>query len=111
MQPAHAAFGILLDPGFQLGLVQMEIINGANAQDTRARERRTDAVHEGAAGGAEVVGHGFAGGRGALLAEGLEVVAAAQVLQVRVGDGEVGCEHGRGASRLSSQHYRTQEFD
>jgi hypothetical protein len=30
------------------------------------------------------------------LSEGLQVVAAAQVLQVRIGDGEVGCEHGRG---------------
>lgn len=74
----------------------MEIVHGADAQDTLARERCADAVHERAARGTEVVGHGVARGDGARLAEGRQVVAAAQVLQVRVGDGEVGCERGRG---------------
>ena len=74
----------------------MEIIYGTDAENTRPRESRADAIHEGAARGTEVVGHGVAGADGAVLAEGLEVVAAAQVLQVRVGDGEVGCEHGSG---------------
>lgn len=76
----------------------MEIVHGADAQDTLVRERRADAVHERAARGTEVVGHGVARGDGARLAEGRQVVAAAQVLQVRVGDGEVGCERGRGES-------------
>ena len=76
--------------------MQLKIIHGTDAENTRPRESRADAVHEGAARGAEVVGHGVAGADGAVLAEGLEVVAAAQVSQVRVGNGEVGCEHGSG---------------
>jgi len=60
------------------------------------RESRADAVHERAARGTEVVGHGVVRDDDARLTEGVQVVAAAQLLQVRVGDGEVGCEHGRG---------------
>lgn len=74
----------------------MEIVNGADAQDAPPRVAGADAVHERAARGTEVVGHGVARGDGTRLAEGLQVVLAAEVLEVRVGDGEVGCEHGRG---------------
>lgn len=95
-QPAHTVLGKLLHCGSQLGLVQMEIVHGADAQDTLPQESRADAVHERAARGTEVVGHGVARADGARLAEGLQVVAPAQVPQVRVGDGEVGCEHGGG---------------
>ena len=95
-QPAHAFLGKLLDLGSDFGLVQMEVVYGADAQDTLPRAAGADAVHERAARGAKVVGHGVARGDGARLAKGLKVVAAAQVLEVRVGDGEVGCEHGRG---------------
>jgi sugar phosphate isomerase/epimerase len=81
--------------------VQREIVHAAYAQDTHARESRADAIHERAARGTEVVGHGVVLARGfyensARLTEGLQVVAAAQVLQVRVVNGEVGCVHGRG---------------
>jgi hypothetical protein len=101
MTPGHTVLGKLLQCGSQLGLVQREIVHGAYAQDTHVRESRADAIHERAARGTEVVGHGVARldgvrGNGARLAESLQVFAAAQVLQVRVGDGEVGCEHGRG---------------
>ncbi len=95
-QPAHAAPGKLLHFGFELGLVQIEIVNGADAQDALPGRTRADAVHEGAARGAEEIGHVVAGAYGTLLAPCLEGVAAAQVLEVRVGDGEVGCEHGGG---------------
>ena len=95
-QPAHAFLNKLLDLGFDLSLGQMEIVNGADAQDALARAAGADAVHERAARGAEVVGHGVARGDGPRLAKGLKVVAAAHVLEVRVGDGEVGCEHGGG---------------
>ena len=74
----------------------MEIVNGADAQDALAGPARADAVHERAARGAEVVGHGVARGDGAGLAKGLQVVAAAQVPEVLVRDGEVGREHGGG---------------
>ena len=73
----------------------MEIVHGADTQDTHPGERRADAVHQGAARRTEVIGHSVLRGDGARLAEGLQGVAAAHVLQVRVGDGEVGCEHGR----------------
>ena len=76
--------------------MEIEVVDGADAQDTVPWGTRADAVHEGAARGTEEIGHVVARADGALLAPGLEVVAAAQVLQVRVGDGEVGCEHGRG---------------
>ena len=95
-QPAHTFLGELLHLGSDLGLVQMEIVHGADAQDALARPARADAVHERAARGAEVVGHGVARGDGARLAKGLQVFAAAQVPEVGVGDGEVGREHGRG---------------
>ena len=95
-QPAQAFLGKLLHWGLQLGLLHMEIIHGADAQDTLARKPRADAVHEGAARGTEVVRHSVARGDGAGLTEGFQVFAAAQVRQVGVGDGEVGCEHGRG---------------
>lgn len=80
--------------------MQREIVHAAYAQDTRAWESPADAIHERAASGTEVVGHGVILARGidensARLTEGLQVVAAAQVLQVRVIDGEVGCVHGR----------------
>ncbi|KAL9035609.1 MAG: hypothetical protein Q9214_006499 [Letrouitia sp. 1 TL-2023] len=94
-QPAHAIFGKLLHPGSQLGLVEMEIIHGANAQDALPRKGRADAIHERAARGTEIIGHGVARGDRARLAEGLQIVTATQVLQVRVGHGEIGCEHGR----------------
>lgn len=96
MEPAHSILGELLDPGFQLGLVQMEIVHGADAQDAHPGKAGPDAIHERAARGAKVVGHGLARGDAALLAKGLEVVAAARVLEVLVRDGEVGREHGGG---------------
>ena len=74
----------------------MEIVNGADAQDALPRTARADAVHKGAARGAEVIGHGVARSDGTRLAKGLQVVAAAHVLEVGVRDGEVGREHGGG---------------
>jgi len=77
--------------------VQTEIIHSANTQDRRRWEGRADAVHERAARGTEVVGHsGVWPNRSDRIGPALEVVAAAQVLQILVVNGEVGCEHGRG---------------
>ncbi len=95
-QPAHTVLGKLLHSGLQLGLGQVEIVHGADAQDACSREPRADAVHERPARGAEVVGHGSVQADAVVLAPGLEVVLAAQVLQVGVGDDEVGGEHGGG---------------
>lgn len=96
MQPAHPVLGELLDSGPQLGLMQIEIIHRADTRDIPAGKARADAVHERAARGTEVVGHGVTRGDGVRLAISLQVVAASQMFQVRVGDDEVGCEHGCG---------------
>ena len=74
----------------------MEIVHGANAQDALPRRARTDTVHERAARGAKVIRHGIARGDGPRLTEGFQIVAAAQVPEVGVRDGEVGREHGGG---------------
>lgn len=73
----------------------MKIIDRANAQYAVPRQPGTDAVHQRAAGGAEVRGHGVAGGGGARGGVGGEVGAAAEVGEVGVDDGEVGGEHRR----------------
>ena len=56
-QPVHTVLRILLHSRSQLGLVQVEIVHGADAQNTCPRKLGADAVHEGAARGTEVVGH------------------------------------------------------
>ena len=60
--------------------MQVEIINGADAQDTYPRKSRPDSIHEGTACGTEVVGHGVVQADRMVLAESFEVVATAQVL-------------------------------
>jgi len=97
--PGHTVLGKLLHSGSQFSLVQREIIHTANAQNTHAREGCTDAVHERAARGTEVVGHVVVLARSfekhsARLAVCLQVVAATQMFQVRVIDREVGRMHG-----------------
>jgi len=96
MQPAHTPLGKLLNLGSQFGLHETEIVHGADAQEIHPRVSLPDTVHERPASRAEIVGHGFARADGFSLAVGLQVLAAAQPLYVLVGDGEVGCEHGRG---------------
>ena len=93
-QPIRTVFRILLNSRSQFGLVQVEIVHGADAQNTCPWEPRADTIHEGAAGRTEIVGHGIVQADGVVLAKGFEVVAAADVLQIVVVDDEVGCEHG-----------------
>jgi len=61
--------------------VEGEIIHSSDTQDADTRESRADSVHEGPAGGAEVVGHGVSlSVGGVLLTVGLQVLLAAEVL-------------------------------
>ena len=69
----------------------MEIVNCANAED--ALSGASDTIHERAAGGAEIVGHHLARGDGVRLTVGCQIVAAAKVGEMRVGNGEVRGEH------------------
>ncbi|CAK5266600.1 unnamed protein product, partial [Mycena citricolor] len=96
-QPAHPILRKLLDLRPQLRLVQAKVIHRPDPQDAVPRPRRPDAVHQRPARRAEVVRHRVALARhGAALRVRREVLAAADVRQVRVRDGEVGREHGRG---------------
>ena len=70
-KPVHTALGKLLHSGSQLGLLQMEIVHGTDAQDTLSRGPRAHTIHKRAASGTEVVGHVIARGDRARLAEGL----------------------------------------
>jgi hypothetical protein len=96
-QPTRTILDKLLDLGLQHRLLQVEVVHRANPQDALPGEARADAVHERAARRAEVIGHGVADcADGLLLAEDSHVLAPAEVLQVRVLDGEIRGEHGRG---------------
>lgn len=72
----------------------MKIVHGTNPHDAHPRVRFSNAKHECTTGRAEMVGHHFAGSDRFLLAELCEVLAAANVLDVCVGNGKVRCEHG-----------------
>lgn len=92
--PGQAVPRGVLDLGRERGLLEAEVIDGAAAQDGDVGQGGADAVHEGAAGRAEVVAHGVSSGDGPGLGVDLEPVAAAQVAEVLVVDGEVGGELG-----------------
>lgn len=56
-EPAHTVLAVDLDSRLQLGVMQAEIIDRSNSHYFYGRKSLTHAVHEGAALGAEVVGH------------------------------------------------------
>lgn len=88
-KPPRPAPDEALGPGLELVLGQAEVVNGPDAQDAHPGEPRRHAVHEGAAGRAEEVGHLVSRGDRLGLAPAAEVLLAPQVLQVLVVDGEV----------------------
>lgn len=94
-QPPHPALNKTLGPGLELPLGQAEVVDGPDAQDAGPGIAGRHAVHKGATGRTEVVCHLVARGDGLGLPPAAEVLLAAQVLEVLVVDGEVGCEHGR----------------
>ena len=77
----------------QLRLVEVEIIDRPNTENTLPGKRRANTIHEGAASLAEVVGHKVLAGDSARLAESCQVIAAAGVGQVFVVDSKVRREH------------------
>ena len=56
-QPEHTVLGKLLYLRLELGLDQIQIIDGADTQEVQARILGADTVHQCAARAAEVVGH------------------------------------------------------
>jgi len=96
LQPTNAILGINLMLGRKDRLLQIKVVDRADARDQRAREARRDSVHERAADGAEVVLHGVAALDRLALREFGELVAAAHVHGFGLLDDEVGGEHGSG---------------
>lgn len=73
--------------------MQIEIVHRADAQDAITRKRFANTIHERTASQAEIICHRFPGIDGLGLAECFQVIAAAEVLEVRICDDEVGREH------------------
>ena len=95
-KPLYPILGILLPPWPQLRLMQTEVVYRADAQDAHSREAFADPIHQRPAVRAEMVRHLVPTADGLRLREGLELVLPTQVLEVLVGDDEVGGEHGGG---------------
>ena len=74
--------------------MQREVVNGTNTQNANAWQALTDAVHESSTVTAEVVGHLFARSYRLILAICFEQLLSTQVLELRILNGEVACEHG-----------------
>lgn len=96
MEPANTRVGEKLKLRSQLSLMQVEIIDCANSHEALVRREGASAIHEGAAGRAEGVGHFGSRGRRLVLAPARQVVLTADEPDVGVVDGEVGGEHGSG---------------
>jgi len=93
-QPFGLVHLIVLDLRSDQRVDEVEIINSADTQDALAGKAAADTVQERATLGTEVVGHSVAGSDGVRLGKGRQLIAATQVLEILVVDGEVGCEHG-----------------
>jgi len=89
VDPTDTILGVRLDGGLELSLMEREVVHGPDTKESDTRISLTNAVHEGPTSVAEVVCHLFARSRGDVLAPGLEVLLAAEVLEVLIGDGEV----------------------
>jgi len=93
-QPANTILGKDLHRWLQSRLMQTEIVYSTYTHEDLAGVPLANPVHKRATCGTEVVGHGFSRGNGVRLAEDLEIFATAYVLQMRLGNREVGCKHG-----------------
>lgn len=82
-----------LNPRLELGLLQREIINRADARDAHVGIARAATIHERPAHAAETVLHKVPGCNGAVLAKTAEFVFAPYVFEVGVFDDKVGSEH------------------
>lgn len=95
-QPTNTILNIDLTPRLQPRLVQTKIVYRANTQDTPSRKRLTNTIHERTTGRAEKVSHQLTRGDRVRLAISCHIVAAADVGEMGVGDGEVRGEYGCG---------------
>lgn len=96
MPPVDTAVSEDLDLRLELGLMQVEVVDGADSHVALAGKNLAPAVHERAASLAKAVGHLGSRSRRLVVAPASEVVLATDELEVGVFDGEVGGEHGRG---------------
>lgn len=57
LEVGFAVLAVLLEAGLDLGLMESEVVDGADAEDTEALEAAAPAVHQRTTVGAEEVGH------------------------------------------------------
>ena len=93
-RPSNPALDKLLHLRPQLRLGEREIINSPGAQNRKAREASTAAIHKRPACLTEVVGHQRVSANCLSLAERRKVFLAAHMLEVRIGHGDVGLVKG-----------------
>lgn len=91
-KPRNPILTILLNPRLQQRILNIKIVNSADPRDTQPRIAGADAIHERAAVGAEVVGHGVTASYSVASAVFGHFVLAADVDEGLIGDDEVGGE-------------------
>lgn len=79
--------------GFQQRILQLKIIHRSDTKNALPRKPRANPVHEGAASGTEVIGHGISRSNSLVLSKCCHVLLTANVLEMCVLDDETGCEH------------------
>jgi len=67
----------------------MEVVHSPDAQDAISRELLAHTIQQRSTCPAEVVGHFITGSHAARLCEGSQVLLAAKMFKMSVGDGEV----------------------
>jgi hypothetical protein len=100
MQPPNTILRKRLNPWLELGLLQRDIVDRANARDAHIRIAAASSVHERAADAAETIFHVVSGCDSVVLAEPGKLIFTSNVFEVTVLDDKVGRKH---AARQHSQ--------
>ena len=93
MKPVHTTLNKLLHRRLQFSFHEIEVINSTDSCNTPIREARALAVHEGSTRSTEIICHRITRRNSLRLGKCSEVFLAAEMLEVGVVDGKVGCEH------------------
>ena len=93
-EPFNPVLRELFMSRLHLCLMQIEVIDRANACDQLAGKARADTVHQSPAHRAEMVLHFISSGDSVALSKLGELIFAADMLGGRLVDDEVRCEHG-----------------
>lgn len=88
-RPVHTVLGIHFQPRLELRLLQVEVVDSADASDQKTGESGRYSVHESAANGAEMIRHRVPAGDRLVLGVLGELVLAANVLGLGIAHDEV----------------------